>query len=81
MTKLELLNTIVVLELEVEVLQSRLKPAGTGYLHTTIGTITDRIAELKLELQTLTATEIDMKMKYGRAVETMPYKLEGDHET
>ena len=49
MTKLELLNTIVVLELEVEVLQSRLKPAGTGYLHTTIGTITDRIAELKLE--------------------------------
>ena len=34
---------------EVEVLTTRLKKAGTGYLHTTIDTLNSRIDELMLE--------------------------------
>ena len=42
----EIINTIKVLRKEVEVLTSRIKQQGTGYLHTTIDTITSRIDEL-----------------------------------
>ena len=41
-----IINTINVLRLQVEVFTLRLKPAGTGYLHTTIDTINSRIEEL-----------------------------------
>ena len=41
-----IINTIQVLRLQVEVFTLRLKPAGTGYLHTTIDTLNSRIDEL-----------------------------------
>jgi FtsZ-binding cell division protein ZapB len=62
MTNLERINTITVLELEVEVLESKLRPHATGHIHTAIGVLTSRIDELKKE---------EMKEKYGRAVETV----------
>ena len=46
----EIINTIKVLRKEVEVLTTRLKPNGTGYLHTAIGVINDRIDELIKEV-------------------------------
>jgi hypothetical protein len=46
----EIINTIKVLRKEVEVLTSRLKPHATGYLHTTIDTVNDRIDELIKEV-------------------------------
>tara|TARA_Y100001951_G_C11075255_1_gene148313 strand:+ start:62 stop:517 length:456 start_codon:yes stop_codon:yes gene_type:complete len=42
----EIINTIKVLRKEVEVLTTRLKSAGTGYLHTAIDVINGRIDEL-----------------------------------
>ena len=42
----EIINTIKVLRKEVEVLTARLRPAGTGYLHTAIDVINGRIDEL-----------------------------------
>ena len=45
----EIINTIKVLRKEVEVLTTRLKPHATGYLHTTIDTVNDRIDELMQE--------------------------------
>ena len=42
----DILNTIRVLRGELEVLTSRLRPAGTGYLHTAIDVINNRIKEL-----------------------------------
>jgi len=45
----ELIQTIKVLRQEVEVLTTRLEPAGTGYLITTIDTLNSRIDELMLE--------------------------------
>ena len=45
----ELIQTIKVLRQEVEVLTTRVKPAGTGYLITTIDTLNSRIDELMLE--------------------------------
>ena len=42
----ELIQTIKVLRQEVEVLTTRLEPAGTGYLHTAIDVINGRIDEL-----------------------------------
>jgi len=62
MTKLERINTITVLELEVEVLESKVKPHATGHIITAIGVLKSRINELKEE---------EMKEKYGRAVETV----------
>ena len=46
MTEQELTQTIKVLRKEIEVLTSRLKPNGTGYLHTAIDVINGRIDEL-----------------------------------
>ena len=45
----ELVETIKVLRQEVEVLTTRVKPAGTGHLITAIGVINGRIDELMLE--------------------------------
>ena len=45
----ELIQTIKVLRQEVEVLTTRVKPAGTGYLMTTIDTLNGRIDELMLK--------------------------------
>ena len=42
----EIINTIKVLRKEVEVLTTRLKPAGTGHLITAIGVINSHIDEL-----------------------------------
>ena len=42
----EIIGTIKVLRKEIEVLTTRLKPAGTGHLHTAIGVINNRIDEL-----------------------------------
>ena len=42
----EIIGAIKVLRKEVEVLTTRLKPAGTGHLHTAIGVINNRIDEL-----------------------------------
>ena len=42
----EIVQTISVLRKEVEVLTLRLKPHGTGHLHTTIDTLNSRIDEL-----------------------------------
>ena len=42
----EIVQTISVLRKEVEVLTLRLKPHGTGHLHTTIGVLNSRIDEL-----------------------------------
>jgi FtsZ-binding cell division protein ZapB len=62
MTDLERINTITVLELEVEVLESKVKPNATGHIITAIGVLNSRIDELRKE---------EMKEKYGRAVETV----------
>ena len=51
MTEQELTQTIKVLRKEIEILTSRRKPAGTGYLITTIDTINGRIDELMQEAQ------------------------------
>ena len=62
MTNLERINTITVLELEVEILESKVKPNATGHIITAIGVINSRIDELRKE---------DMKEQYGKAVETV----------
>ena len=62
MTNLERINTITVLELEVEVLESKVQPHATGHIITAIGVLNSRIDELRTE---------EMKEKYGRAVETV----------
>tara|TARA_Y100000310_G_C20099479_1_gene542036 strand:- start:292 stop:510 length:219 start_codon:yes stop_codon:yes gene_type:complete len=50
MTKNEKLNHMLALTEEVNVLTQRIKPQATGYIHTTISTLRDRIKELKGEL-------------------------------
>ncbi len=62
MTDLERINTITVLELEVEVLESKVRPNATGHIITAIGVLNSRINELKKE---------GIQEKYGRAVETV----------
>ena len=42
-------ETIRILTQEVSILTARLRPGGTGYLHTTIDTLKDRIEELEKE--------------------------------
>ena len=46
----DIIDTIKVLRKEVEVLTKRLRPAGTGHLHTAIGVINGRIDEMIGEL-------------------------------
>ena len=50
MNKNEKLNHMLALTEEVNVLTQRIKPQATGYIHTTINTLRDRIQELKEEL-------------------------------
>jgi len=69
MTTDERIIHIKVLREEVEVLTKRLKPAGTGHLHTAIGVINSRIDELIKN--GMIDKSISMKEKYGRAVETV----------
>ena len=45
------LNHMLALTEEVNILTQRLKPTTTGYIHTTINTLRDRIEELKEELK------------------------------
>ena len=65
----EKINIIKVLRGEVEVLTKRLKPNGTGHLHTAIGVINSHIDELIKN--GMIDKSISMKEKYGRAVETV----------
>ena len=51
MTKNEKLDHMLSLTEEVNILTQRVKPQATGYLHTTINTLQDRITELKTQLQ------------------------------
>jgi hypothetical protein len=49
MTRDERINTITVLELELEVLESKVKPHATGHILTAMNVINSRINELKQE--------------------------------
>ena len=69
--QLEIVNTIKVLRKEVEVLTKRIKPAGTGYLHTTIDVLNNRIDELIEEGMFGKSSSRLLKERYGRAVETV----------
>ena len=71
MTNLERINTITVLELEVEVLKLKLRPHATGHIHTAIGVLNSRIDELNKEI---------MKEKYGRAVMTVSEQMQEELE-
>ena len=46
----EIINHIRVLRGELEILSSRLKPHGTGYIYTALGVIQSRIEELVEEV-------------------------------
>ena len=51
MTRNEKLNHMLTLTEEVNILTQRVKPQATGYLHTTINTLRERITELKTDLE------------------------------
>ena len=51
MTRNDKLNHMMTLIEEVNILTQRVKPQATGYLHTTINTLRDRITELKTDLE------------------------------
>ena len=44
------LNHMLALTEEINVLTQRLEPHDTGYIHTTINTLRDRVSEIKEEL-------------------------------
>ena len=50
MSRSQLLTHLRALEEEIRILQSRLQPHDTGYLHTTINTLQERVNELELEI-------------------------------
>ena len=50
MNKNKKLDHMLALTEEVNILTQRLQPHDTGYIHTTINTLRDRIGELKKEL-------------------------------
>ena len=50
MNRNEKLNHMLALTEEINVLTQRIKPQATGYLHTTICTLRNRVDELKEEL-------------------------------
>ena len=77
MTNLERINTITVLELEVEVLKLKLRPHATGHIHTAIGVLNSRIDELKKEEM---EHKPSMKEKYGRAVMTVSEQMQEELE-
>ena len=51
MTRNEKLNHMLALTEEVNILTQRIQPTATGYLHTTINTLRERITELKNQLE------------------------------
>jgi hypothetical protein len=75
MTTDERIVHIKVLRQEVETLTKRLRPNGTGYLHTTIDTLNSRIDELikngMIDKSLPPKGSRSMQEKYGRAVETV----------
>ena len=91
----ELTEHISMLRKEVGVLKTRLRPAGTGYLHTAIDVINGRIDELmqevcyraeddvysNLEGQSLpTLSKAGMKQKHGQAVMTVSEMMQDELE-
>ena len=50
MNKTDKLNHMVALTDEITILTQRLQPQATGFLHTTIDTLKNRVFELKEEL-------------------------------
>ena len=50
MTRNEKLTHMLSLTEEINILTQRIQPHDTGYIHTTINTLRDRISELKNEL-------------------------------
>ena len=50
MTKNEKIDHMLALTEEVNILTRRLEPQATGYIHTTISTLRERIDELKGEI-------------------------------
>ena len=50
MTKNKKLDHMLALSEEVNILTQRIQPHDTGYIHTTINTLRDRIKEIKDEL-------------------------------
>jgi len=50
MDRNEKLNHMLSLTEEITILTQRIKPQATGYLHTTISTLRNRVDELKEEL-------------------------------
>ena len=67
----EIIGAIKVLRKEVEVLTTRLKPAGTGHLHTAIGVINKRIDELIEEAMGPFFAEEDVYSGYQEHTEAM----------
>ena len=61
---------IAFLSEEVNLLTSRIQPAGTGYLYTTIDTIKGRIAELKQEA----ADNMTESEKMQEKLEPLPFR-------
>ena len=76
----EKINIIKILRGEVEVLTKRLKPNGTGHLHTAIGVINSRIDELIKEITAPYFEKEEMKEKYGRAVMTVSEQMQEELE-
>tara|TARA_Y100000296_G_C5029480_1_gene184038 strand:+ start:454 stop:630 length:177 start_codon:yes stop_codon:yes gene_type:complete len=56
MNKNQKLDHMLALTEEVTILTQRIQPHDTGYIHTTISTLRERIDELKEELKTDTVT-------------------------
>lgn len=54
MTNDELVNTIRVLQSEIEVQKTRIQPHATGHIHTAIGVLEDRVDELVNEVKGVT---------------------------
>ena len=61
---------IAFLSEEVNLLTTRIQPAGTGYLYTTIDTLSDRIAELKQEA----ADNMTESEKMQEELEPLPFR-------
>ena len=76
MNKTEKLNHMVALTEEITILTQRLQPQATGYIHTTINTLRDRVTEIKEEIfenrfmhvQEMTRMGADIKLDQNRAI-------------
>ena len=69
-------ETIRILTQEVNILTSRLKSAGTGYLITAIDVINGRIDELKLEA----AKEMSVSEQMQEELEPLPHSYDYEEE-